>query len=176
MGKRGPAPQPTKMKILRGNPGKRPLNKHEPQPPPGTPRCPSWLGKVAKAKWRELAPKLSAAGVLTCLDGDALTCYCRIWSRWKRAEEYIETHGTVVEIAYRQGGTKSLRAIPQVAIAHSLLQLLNRYQQEFGLTPSARARLHVSPAPAGESDFMRLINQNRRRSPPELEEHPDPGS
>jgi hypothetical protein len=32
MGRRGPPPQPTKLRLLSGNPGKRPLPRAEPQP------------------------------------------------------------------------------------------------------------------------------------------------
>ena len=42
MGARGPAPEPTALKILAGNPGKRKLPENEPQPQ-GTPICPAWL-------------------------------------------------------------------------------------------------------------------------------------
>ena len=31
---RGPPPKPTYLRILEGNPSKRPLNRNEPQPPP----------------------------------------------------------------------------------------------------------------------------------------------
>jgi hypothetical protein len=32
MGKRGPSPKPTSLKVLQGNPGKRKINKSEPKP------------------------------------------------------------------------------------------------------------------------------------------------
>ncbi len=37
MGQRGPAPKPTALRILEGNPGKRPLNASEPRPRAGRP-------------------------------------------------------------------------------------------------------------------------------------------
>ena len=36
-----------------------------------------------------------------------------------------------------------MQQFPQVAIARNLAQLLKAYQQEFGLTPSARTRIQV---------------------------------
>jgi phage terminase small subunit len=39
---------------------------------------------------------------------------------------------------------KYVQQLPQVAIARNLLAVLNRYQQEFGLTPAARSRLTIS--------------------------------
>lgn len=35
MAARGRKPKPTALKVLEGNPGKRPLNDHEPIPPKG---------------------------------------------------------------------------------------------------------------------------------------------
>ena len=40
-----------------------------------------------------------------------------------------------------------MQQFPQVAIARNLLQVLQRYQQEFGMTPSARTRLNAIPEP-----------------------------
>ena len=45
MGKRGPKPTPTPLKILRGNPGCRPLNAAEPQPPANGIVMPEHLGE-----------------------------------------------------------------------------------------------------------------------------------
>ena len=43
MAARGRASKPTALKVLEGNPGKRPLSDHEPIPPKGELKCPSWL-------------------------------------------------------------------------------------------------------------------------------------
>lgn len=48
MATRGRKPKPTALKLLEGNPGKRPINEHEPIPPKGTVKCPSWLEQEAK--------------------------------------------------------------------------------------------------------------------------------
>ena len=48
----GRKPKPTAVKILEGNPGKRKLNEHEPQPQRKAPPCPKWLEPEAKKEWR----------------------------------------------------------------------------------------------------------------------------
>lgn len=48
MAERGRKPTPTAIKVLEGNPGKRPLNANEPKPKKKAPRCPSWLEEEAK--------------------------------------------------------------------------------------------------------------------------------
>jgi P27 family predicted phage terminase small subunit len=131
--------------VLKGNPGRRPLNDKEPQPRTDPPRCPQWINKVAKDKWKAIVPELKAMGVLTYVDGDALANYCQIWARWRAAEEFIQRHGDVLPIKDDTGRVKYLQQVPQVSIARNLVQVLNRYQQEFGLTPSARTRIHAKP-------------------------------
>ena len=44
---RGRRPNPTRLKLLTGNPGKRPLNPDEPKPQIAVPECPVELGPAA---------------------------------------------------------------------------------------------------------------------------------
>src|SRR5689334_3828108 len=55
MGFRGPAPKPTAIKKIQGNPGKRPLNENEPQLEPGIPECPDYLDEIARKEWARIA-------------------------------------------------------------------------------------------------------------------------
>jgi len=83
-------------------------------------------------------------GILARADRDALTAYCQTYSRWKAAEQFLEKNGEVYPIRDENGNVRCMQQFPQVAISRNLLQVLQRYQQEFGMTPSARTRLHVS--------------------------------
>ena len=77
MATRGRKPKPTALKVLEGNPGKRPLNDREPVPPKATLKCPAWLLPEAKKEWKRLAPALEAMGVLTMADLTAFEGYCQ---------------------------------------------------------------------------------------------------
>ena len=143
MGRRGPPPTPTHLRMLRGNPGKRPANTREPQPRKDIPRCPAWLSGEAKKVWRRMVPELKRMGILTVVDGDALAAYCQTYARWKAAEQFIQQHGEVYPIRDDNGRVKYMQQFPQVSVSRNLLQLLKSYQQEFGLTPSARTRIEV---------------------------------
>jgi len=158
MGRRGPPPKPTALRVLQGNPGKRPINSREPKPRSGTPRCPSWLDAEAKRCWQRLVPELEAMGVLTGIDGDALANYCDTWSRWKRAVLFLQNNGDVYTIKDETGKVKYVQQLPQVAIARNLLSALNRYQQEFGLTPASRSRLVIEDRgpTLGVAEFLGL--------------------
>ncbi len=74
--KPGTKPKPTALKLLEGNPGKRPLPMNEPKPAPTAPKCPSWLHKDAKKEWKRISTELERLGLLTQVDMAALAGYC----------------------------------------------------------------------------------------------------
>ena len=82
-------------------------------------------------------------GVLTIIDGDALSAYCQLHARWKAAEEFLATHGDTYPLRDENGKLRCLQQFPQVSIARNLLQLMRAFQQEFGMTPSSRASLRT---------------------------------
>ena len=65
---RGRKPKPTRLKLIEGNPGRRPIRGHEPQPPASQPTCPAHLSPTAKAEWKRLAQSLNAIGLRLCLE------------------------------------------------------------------------------------------------------------
>jgi len=142
MGGKGPPPTPTKVLEMRGS-WRAKINPREPQPEPGKPNKPQWLGKYAASCWKQLIPKLNAIGILTKVDRNALSRYCVLWGRWKKAEEFLEENGTTQEAFNKDGDSMGLKAYPQVKEAQQLASELLRLEQHFGLTPSARARLQV---------------------------------
>ena len=144
MGRRGPPPKPSALNELHGNPGHRRRNPREPKPRWDTPRCPAWLSPEAKTVWRRVVPELRHMRVLSFVDGDAVAAYCQTFARWKAAEEFLVKHGDVYPIRDEKNRVKCMAQFPQVAISRNLLLVLKGYQQEFGLTPSARTRIEVS--------------------------------
>ncbi len=144
MGRRGPAPTPTEILKLRGSTlvTKR-RQKSEAKGPAGKPRCPDWLDKDGKAMWRQLAPLLDAMGVLTRIDANALARYCRLWSRWRKSEAFLDEKGEMYPLRDEKGQVKYFQQWPQVAIAHKLALQLTRLEQELGMTPAARSRIRI---------------------------------
>ena len=136
MAVRGRKPKPTALKLLEGNPGKRPVNEKEPIPPKGTVKCPTWLEPEAKKEWKRLAPSLEAMGVLTQADLTAFAGYCQAYARWKEAEEFISQHGSIF-----QTPSGYVQQVPQVSIAQQNLKIMQSFCSEFGLTPATRARI-----------------------------------
>ena len=136
MATRGRKPKPTALKILEGNPGKRPLNENEPVPPKGSVKCPSWLEPEAKKEWKRLAPSLEAMGVLTQVDLTAFAGYCQAYARWREAEEFLTQHGSIFKTP-----SGYVQQVPQVSIAQQNLKIMQSFCSEFGLTPATRARI-----------------------------------
>jgi len=130
---------PTALKILRGNPGKRPLPVDEPTPEPRIPPCPHALDKVARAEWRRIASEVRGLRFVTALDRAALAVYCQSWSEWVRAQEGLAKHGLLVK-------TPNGYPIqsPLVSIANRAAKQMLEAAGTLGLTPSARARLGVA--------------------------------
>ncbi len=149
MATRGRKPKPTALKVLEGNPGKRPLNKNEPQPEKKAPRCPSWLEPEAKKEWRRMAKTLENIGVLTQVDKAAFAGYCQAYARWKEAEEFLSKHGTIFKTT-----SGYIQQVPQVAIARNYLQIMKDFCSEFGLTPAARTRIKVDQEAVSSDDPM----------------------
>ena len=155
MATRGRKPKPTALKLLEGNPGKRPLNDREPVPPKATLKCPAWLLPEAKKEWKRLAPALEAMGVLTMADLTAFEGYCQAYARWKEAEAFITQHGSIF-----QTPSGYVQQVPQVSIAQQNLMIMQSFCSEFGLTPATRARIIAgagSEDGASEDPMERLL-------------------
>ena len=147
MATRGRKPKPTALKVLEGNPGKRPLNENEPIPPKGNIKCPTWLLPEAKKEWKRLlpeakkewkrlAPSLEAMGVLTMADLKAFEGYCQAYARWREAEDFLTQHGSIFKTP-----SGYVQQVPQVSIAQQNLKIMQSFCSEFGLTPATRARI-----------------------------------
>jgi P27 family predicted phage terminase small subunit len=149
MATRGRKPKPTALKVLEGNPGKRPLNDKEPQPEKKAPRCPSWLEPEAKKEWKRMAKTLEAIGVLTQVDKAAFAGYCQAYARWKEAEEFLSKHGTIFKTP-----SGYIQQVPQVSIAQTYLKVMKDFCSEFGLTPASRTRIRVNTAETPTDDPM----------------------
>lgn len=121
------AQSPTALKVLRGNPGRRPIQpdpvSHEPDLTP-----PSSLSFKAKKVWKRVAAELHYMGVLKAADVDALAGYCQAVAimgdldvgsaRWDR-----------------------------------VLRTVRLFAHEFGLTPASRAKMSA-PNPSDEDDSL----------------------
>jgi P27 family predicted phage terminase small subunit len=150
---RGRRPKPTRMKVLTGNPGKRPLNATEPQPEPVVPDCPGELGPSARHEWDRLVGQLASLRILTQLDRAALAAYCGAYGLWAEATEAIQKYGVMVK-----SPTGFPMQSPYVAIANRQAEIMMRIASEFGFTPASRSRIST-PSPEGPSLLDLIENE-----------------
>lgn len=126
---------------MTGNPGKRPLNLHEPRPEPALPDCPPELGPLARQEWMRIAAELSKLNLITNLDRGALATYCGAYALWAEAMEQIQRFGSMVK-----SPTGYPIQSPYLSIANRQAELMLRVASEFGFTPASRSRISAPPA------------------------------
>jgi len=137
---RGRKPKPTEMKRRAGNPGKRKLPQAEPRPRMSADIKAGAIGKLAVEFRERYLPELRRLKVLTDVDVAAFELmgahYATAWNAARRIQ--------------REGLT---RVSDGFMHKHPLLQVFRdnsnafrTYAAEFGMTPSARSRIHVEEA------------------------------
>jgi P27 family predicted phage terminase small subunit len=156
-------PVPTKLKLLRGNPSKRPINKNEPKPPPLVPNCPSHIRGPARREWKRLVDELAPLGLATTLDRNALAMLCDAFGRWVAASDEVRRSGMVL----RSPQGFPIQS-PYCALANKAWQQMQQMLGEFGMTPSSRSRLTMPQPdePDEMEQFERRRQELRTKKPP----------
>lgn len=113
--------KPTALRILQGNPGRRPLPEGEPISPAGA-VCPAWLSPAAKELWREQAPIFERMGCLRVADTLA-------FANWM-----------ILQARIRDGETGAGHPA-----SNEVLRLAQSYAVQFGGTAAGRARVKTEP-------------------------------
>ena len=139
MGRRGPAPTPTKTLKLRGTlrPCRRP--KKEPSPNLGEPKIPKGISVGAKKYWADLIEDARKNGTLFECDREILLAIC----------EAKDDYFTIKKILSKEG--MKGKGVGGADARHPLVGLLketwDRYVRglrEIGLSPSARTGIELS--------------------------------
>jgi len=149
---RGRPKLPTKLHILHGNPGHRPLNTNEPEPETSIPELPTILVGEALLEWHRITAELLQLGLVTKVDRAALAAYCQAWGRWVEAEEHLTTEATIFK---SPSGYPVLS--PWWVVANKAMDQMHAFLTEFGLSPASRSRVHAIPPkekPQGARKFL----------------------
>lgn len=157
MGLRGPKPAPNVIKLLTGNPGRRPINLADGvQPLVRVPSPPKWLSTHAVKEWRRIGAELETIGLIAEIDKAALATYCQTWgdlcdlemafaAQKKKVKDIPGANDTSLMAAYFvKTPTGFLR---ESAIHRKIVEMrseLDRYVKNFGLNPAARSRVTAS--------------------------------
>lgn len=152
MGKRGPRKQPTKLRLLRGDPRKEGKKPNEPQPTTANVVPPDWLSGVALEKWHQIAPMMESMGVLTDADVDALARYCAMHEQFLKYLDQVRRGLDVLVIRDEAGKVKYMQVAPAATLLSKTAAAMLRLEQEFGLTPSSRSGIEVMNGSAKDSN------------------------
>lgn len=168
MGRRGPSPQPSIIKYIRGNPSKEPLNPSEPTPDlldENTPP-PDYIEGPAADVWRDTVGKLVRMRVFTEADIAAVARYCietvlylQCYEKVKAAgEEYVHWEPD----PNRSDGKmriKYTQVAPWATQMHRHHTEMIKIEKEFGMTASSRSQ--VTAAQATVDDPLRAFAKKR---------------
>lgn len=154
-GGKGRKPKPTALKQLAGNPGKRALNKDEPQfETLSHVDAPEHLSEFEYALecWETYCPVLCGSGVLTVGDLWNLEAFCIAYSTYRLSMEEARGQITVMQ----ENGT--MKKHPALSAANEALRQMISLGAVLGLDPANRSKI-MAPGAAKpkENAFTGLL-------------------
>lgn len=135
MGKRGPAPKPTNLRLLQGA-RDRDVNRNEPVARTGKIDPPEGMSPEAKRIFHWAVRELEHMGIASPADRDSIACYAEAVEKHRQASTLLARSPVLVK-----GMHGNLVRNPALIVQRDAAQQIRQFAQEFGLTPSARARI-----------------------------------
>ncbi len=133
-------PKPKILDDLAGNPtNKRGDRCTEPTPTKAKPKMPRHLDAQAKACWKDTVKALDQMALLSNVDAKSLERYCCAYSRWRKAMKEIQE-------------TEGIPGRHLSCEANNTADQMLKFEQQFGLSPVARAKLRVDNNAKKEDD------------------------
>jgi P27 family predicted phage terminase small subunit len=126
--------------------------------PLAVPDVPDWLSEEAKTEWATVTHLLSTMRVVSEVDCIALAQLADYMAKWKRAAEQVSKIGMVIPIRDAAGTVTGFRRNPYVTMHLEYGLMVQRLLSQFGMTPSARARLMNGEAQATDNIFSRIAS------------------
>ena len=138
------------LALLKGNPGRRPVNPSPAVAPPGAVDPPASLGQAARVLWDELAPIAIAMGTLTPADRRPFAAFCELQASLEGISKAKAdaSGGYVTVVRDEADGDRYVLVVDAVLKAErDAAVACLRFYALFGFEPAARGRLVVG-APA----------------------------
>ena len=162
----GPPKTPTHLRLVRGNPSKRPINKNEPQPLKGVPPVPKHFDKQGKYWFKRMAEELDASGVISQLDARALELLVEAYTEYRHHCETLDREGYTYAVYSDddsdEGKEREIRMIkphPAAMMKADAWKRLRAMLAEFGMTPSSRSK--VSKDKPDDDDLLSQFLNSR---------------
>ena len=140
----------TQLKIITGNPGKRPLNHNEPQPEHGLPEIPLWLQafSLAVENWEYEGKILNDIRVMTHADWGVLSMRCYVYSQLVGLALDVKEEGRTISYQKVDGLGNEFYEVkhnPKAKQIDNMLKEYRTYGSLLGLDPSSRSKLSAGP-------------------------------
>lgn len=153
---RGPKHKATVIKLITGNPGRRPLNQQEAKPRVQIPTPPELLKDDALKEWKRITPLLEEVGLIAQLDRAVIAAYCKAWARWLECERMLETTGLIVKAP---NGYPMYS--PYLSAANKALDQVRQLTEQIGLSGSARSRIRAGDVPTHADGAEAFLSARR---------------
>src|SRR5262245_37453805 len=153
MGRRA---QPTALKILRGNPGKRPLNAREPQPEALATAAPAFSEPEAGIEWQRTIVPAIKIGQVTQADRVLAIAHCELWAAWRKQHARATKEKAIVPVG------KHRYPMPNAwrTLAAKTLHQLIAIDDKLGFSPTSRAKVQVQ---TGHTMAASATDQQRKK-------------
>jgi P27 family predicted phage terminase small subunit len=140
----GRNPTPTHLKLLRGNPGHRPINKQEPKPVGDLKDAPAYFDDELRQVW-EYAIAHAPPGLLKKIDSSVLETWCMAHVLHRRAVAEVRKFGMLVKPPNSQVPVQS----PYLPIVNKQAFIMLRAIDHLGFSPASRTRIMTGDLPVG---------------------------
>lgn len=137
MGRRGPAPKPTALRLLHGDRKDR-INEREPVARDTLPELPDNVSGEVRQVWEYTLGELQVMRCVAAADRDSLLAYCEAVVVHRKASAVLAKTPVLVK-----GIHGNMVRNPALQIQRDAAQTIRAFAQEFGLTPSGRTRIQT---------------------------------
>jgi P27 family predicted phage terminase small subunit len=152
---RGRKPTPTVLRVLRGNPGRRPLNREEPRPDALEDDCPTELEGAARAEWMRAIVPAIRIGQVTAADRTLAIAHCELWATWRSQLAEAAKGPHVIAAGRHQYRIPN----PIRVMANRTLLLLSQVDEKLGFSPTSRAKVQTK----GPGSVQSAVDKRRAR-------------
>lgn len=133
----GRKPIPTHLKLVKGNPGKRKINRREPQPIGELKTAPDWLTDEQKEIWN-YAITHAPPGLLKMIDASVLV----VWTVARDTHQKAAQNFAKSKMLYTTKSGDPMQN-PLLPVMNKQAILMMKAAGELGFTPSSRSRIEI---------------------------------
>ena len=148
-------PTPTHLKLLSGNPGKRPINDQEPDFKTSikTMDPPKELGKQAKKLWINAVAEIPD-DLIKLVDMPELMRYCIAYEVFTKAYEMVRKEGAVIK-----DSMGVVKQNPWVVVMNSQSAIMTSAGSNLGFSPASRTKIKIQTDGKKKGKFALLENK-----------------